>query len=118
LRDLAQEEARKRSICFDKVLLLIPPLGVLLTLEQAHNAYSSGGGVAAHECSEEGKAHAAKMDAYNKQAFDYIFRENNALGRVANDTIDLHRQFVEEAKRILEDRIRYAQLNGQSGLHV
>ena len=58
------------------------------------------------------------MDAYNKQASDYIFRENNAPGRVADDTIDLHGQFVEEAERILEDRIRYAQSNGQSGLHV
>ena len=58
------------------------------------------------------------MDAYNKQASDYIFRQNNTLGRVANNTIDLHRQFVEEAERILEDRIRHAQSSGQSGLHV
>jgi DNA-nicking Smr family endonuclease len=40
------------------------------------------------------------MDQYNKQASDYIFRENNALGRVADDTIDLHGQFVEEAEQI------------------
>ena len=66
--------------------------------------------------SEEGKQHAAKMDQYNKQASDYIFRENNA--RVADDTIDLHGQFVEEAEQILEQRIRYAQQNGQTHLHV
>ncbi|KUJ15375.1 DUF1771-domain-containing protein [Mollisia scopiformis] len=102
LRDLARQEAGKRSSCFDK----------------AHNAYSSGDGAAAHQLSEEGKQHAAKMDQYNKQASDYIFRQNNALGRVADDTIDLHGQFVEEGEEILEQRIRYAQQNGQTHLHV
>jgi DNA-nicking Smr family endonuclease len=68
--------------------------------------------------SDEGKAHAAKMDQYNKQASEYIFRENNAPGRVADDTIDLHGQFVEEAENILEERIRYAQQHGQTHLHV
>jgi hypothetical protein len=58
------------------------------------------------------------MDAYNKQASDFIFRENNAVGRVADDTIDLHGQYVEEAEQILEQRIRYAQQNGQTHLHV
>jgi len=102
LRDLARQEAGKRSSCFDK----------------AHQAYSRGDGGAAHQLSEEGKSHASKMDAYNKQASDYIFRENNAQGRVADDTIDLHGQFVEEAEQILEQRIRYAQQNGQAHLHV
>ncbi|KAL8823593.1 MAG: hypothetical protein Q9191_005716 [Dirinaria sp. TL-2023a] len=58
------------------------------------------------------------MDQYNKQASDYIFRENNAVGRVDGDTIDLHGQFVEEAEEILEQRIKYAQANGQTHLHV
>lgn len=58
------------------------------------------------------------MDQYNKQASDYIFRENNAVGRVDGDTIDLHGQFVEEAADIVEQRIRYAQANGQNHLHV
>merc|ERR1711964_83124 len=102
LRDLARQEAGKRSSCFDK----------------AHQAYERGDGAAAHQLSEEGKAHAAKMDQFNKQASDYIFRENNAPGRVPADTIDLHGQFVEEAEDILEQRIRYAQQNGQTHLHV
>ncbi|TVY27588.1 Smr domain-containing protein [Lachnellula hyalina] len=85
---------------------------------KAHQAYESGNGGLAHELSEEGKAHAAKMDQYNKQASDYIFRENNAPGRVPDDTIDLHGQFVEEAENIVEQRIRYAQQNGQTHLHV
>jgi Smr domain len=58
------------------------------------------------------------MEDYNRQASDYIFRENNAQGRVADDTIDLHGQFVEEAERILETRIQAAKQQGQTHLHV
>lgn len=58
------------------------------------------------------------MEQYNKQASEFIFRENNSNGRVAADTIDLHGQFVEEAEDILEKRIRYAQQTGQTHLHV
>ena len=58
------------------------------------------------------------MDQYNKQASDFIFRENNSMDRVAGDTIDLHGQFVEEAGNILEQRIRYAKSTGQTHLHV
>jgi len=77
-----------------------------------------GDGAAAHNLSEEGKRHAQLMDQYNKQASDFIFRENNAVGRVDGDTIDLHGQFVEEAEDMLEQRIRYAQSHGQTHLHV
>lgn len=58
------------------------------------------------------------MEQYNKQASDYIFRENNSVDRVPSDTIDLHGQFVEEAEDILEARIKYAQQQGQTHLHV
>ena len=58
------------------------------------------------------------MARYNKQASEFIFRENNAEGRVNSDTIDLHGQFVEEAEDILEERIRYAKSTGQTHLHV
>lgn len=85
---------------------------------QAHQAYSRGDGQRAHELSEEGKQHGAQMDAYNRQASEFIFRENNAPGRVPADTIDLHGQYVEEAEDILETRIREAQRQGQSHLHV
>lgn len=85
---------------------------------QAHNAFERGDGAAAHELSEEAKRHAQLMDQYNKQASDYIFRENNAVGRVDGDTIDLHGQFVEEAEDILEQRIKYARSHGQTHLHV
>jgi DNA-nicking Smr family endonuclease len=58
------------------------------------------------------------MEQYNKQASDFIFRENNAPDRVVSDTIDLHGQFVEEAEDILEARIKYAQRQNQAHLHV
>jgi len=58
------------------------------------------------------------MDEYNRQASEYIFRENNAPGRVESDQIDLHGLFVEEAERILELRIREDQARGQHHLHA
>lgn len=86
--------------------------------KKSRNAYESGDGALAKELSEEGKAHGRKMEKYNKQASEFIFRENNADGRVAADTIDLHGQFVEEAEDILEERIKHAQRHGQTHLHV
>ncbi|USP78144.1 uncharacterized protein yc1106_05418 [Curvularia clavata] len=102
LRDLARQEAAKRSSCFDR----------------AHQAYEAGDGAAAHELSQEGKKHAEKMEQYNRQARDFIFRANNSEGRVASDTIDLHGLFVEEAEDVLEERIKVARQQGQSHLHV
>ncbi|KAF7597595.1 hypothetical protein BBP40_000073 [Aspergillus hancockii] len=102
LRDLARQEAQKRGSCF----------------QRSQEAYQSGDGAAAKELSEQGKAHGRKMEEYNKQASEFIFRENNADGRVEPDTIDLHGQFVEEAEEILEERIKYAKTHGQKHLHV
>ncbi|PYH30289.1 Smr domain-containing protein [Aspergillus neoniger CBS 115656] len=102
LRNLARQEASKRNSCF----------------QRSQEAYSSGDGAKAKELSEQGKAHGHKMEEYNKQASEFIFRENNANGRVAADTIDLHGQFVEEAEEILEERIKYAKAHGQDHLHV
>ncbi|KAK8034757.1 SMR domain-containing protein [Apiospora rasikravindrae] len=133
LRDMARDAAQKRNACFDKVRNQWdpprPPLpspirknsqnAYLLThCLQAHQAYERGDGAEAKQLSNEGKRHAAQMEAYNKQASEYIFRENNATGRVADDTIDLHGQFVEEAEDILEARIRDARARGQTHLHV
>ncbi|KAH7159955.1 smr domain-containing protein [Dactylonectria estremocensis] len=102
LRDLARAEAEKRNQCF----------------QRSRQAYDDGDGARAKELSNEGKAHDAKMDDYNQQASDFIFRENNAPGRVESDCIDLHGQFVEEAERILERRIRADQAAGQTHLHA
>lgn len=58
------------------------------------------------------------MEQYNKQASEFIFRENNVDGRVSADAIDLHGQFAEEAEDMLEERIKYAKRHGQTHLHV
>ncbi|KAH8122008.1 hypothetical protein FP744_10003238 [Trichoderma asperellum] len=102
LREMARAEAQKRGDCF----------------ERSKRAYDDGDGARAKELSNQGKAHDAKMKEYNHQASDYIFRENNAPGRVDADSIDLHGQFVEEAERILEQRIRADQARGQTHLHA
>ncbi|KAF2014920.1 DUF1771-domain-containing protein [Aaosphaeria arxii CBS 175.79] len=102
LRGLARQEAAKRSSCFDR----------------AHAAYEAGDGGKAHELSQEGKRHAQKMDEYNRQARDFIFRENNNVDRVPGDTIDLHGLFVEEAEDVLEERIKAARGRGETHLHV
>jgi len=100
LRDLARAEAQKRGQAFEK----------------SQEAYKSGDGAGAKQYSNQGKAHDAKMDDYNRQASEYIFRENNAPGRIDEDEIDLHGQFVEEAERILEQRIRADQARGATHL--
>ncbi|KAF7562675.1 hypothetical protein G7046_g1435 [Stylonectria norvegica] len=102
LRDCARQEAEKRGHCF----------------ERSRQAYDAGDGAAAKQLSNEGKSHAAKMDDYNRQACEYIFRANNAPGRVEADSIDLHGLYVEEAERILETRIREDQARGQNHLHA
>ncbi|THC93822.1 hypothetical protein EYZ11_006711 [Aspergillus tanneri] len=83
-----------------------------------HVSNGNGDGALAKELSEQGKAHGRKMEEFNRQASEFIFRENNANGRVEPDTIDLHGQFVEEAEEILEQRIKYAREHGQTHLHV
>ncbi|GKT53797.1 SMR domain-containing protein [Colletotrichum tofieldiae] len=102
LRDAAREEANKRNQCF----------------ERSQQAYQSGDGAAAKELSNEGKRHAQRMEDLNRQASEYIFRENNAAGRVTGSCVDLHGQFVEEAERILEERIRADRARGQDHLHA
>jgi hypothetical protein len=56
------------------------------------------------------------MEAYNAQARDFIFRANNA--HQPEDTIDLHGLYVEEAKKILETRVRTARQRGDDHIHV
>ncbi|KAK1756119.1 smr domain-protein [Echria macrotheca] len=102
LRDLARKEGDKMGSCF----------------QRSREAYASGDGAEAKRLSDEGKKHQRQQAAYNKQASEFIFRENNAPGRVADDTIDLHGQYVEEAEDILEARIRDARARGQTHLHV
>lgn len=102
LRDLARAEADKRNSCF----------------ERSQAAYRDGDGAAAKSLSNEGKSHAARMDDYNRQASDFIFRANNGRDDIDPDEIDLHGQFVEEAERILEARVRADKQAGVSHLYA
>ncbi|KZF23625.1 Smr-domain-containing protein [Xylona heveae TC161] len=102
LRDLARQERDKRHSCS----------------QRAHEAKDRGDRQEADRLFDEGDKHQRNAEHYNKQASEFIFRENNAQGRVADDAIDLHGQFVEEAEDILEQRIRTAQAQGQTHLHV
>jgi DNA-nicking Smr family endonuclease len=85
---------------------------------QSQEAYQSGDGGRAKELSERAKEKAREADSLNLQASDYIFRENNVSGRVAEDAIDLHGQIVEEAERILTTRIQADRSRGATHLHV
>ncbi|KAI8131892.1 hypothetical protein DUD61_004464 [Geotrichum candidum] len=76
LRDLAQREYELR----------------LEAVAQSKEAYNSGDGAEAKRLSEKGKQHGAKMDEYNAQAAQFVFRENNADS--AGDEIDLHGLYV------------------------
>ncbi|OAA44755.1 hypothetical protein NOR_03509 [Metarhizium rileyi] len=86
--------------------------------QRSQDAFHSGDHDASQKYSRESKQHYAKRDDYNRQAADYIFRENNAQGKVDGDSIDLHGLYVEEAERILEERIRSDQRRGQEHLHA
>lgn len=85
---------------------------------EARQAYDRGDGAGASAASQKSKAAAARSDQFNQQASEFIFRENNAVGKVQADTIDLHGQFVEEAETIVEQRIEYARQSGQTHLHM
>lgn len=89
-----------------------------LTVKQSREAYENGDGASAKELSNKGKRHAQNMDKYNRQASEYIFAENNAPGRIDEDEIDLHGQYVDEAERIVEERLNSDRAAGKPRLCV
>ncbi|KAI1180242.1 DUF1771-domain-containing protein [Nemania sp. FL0916] len=102
LSDLADEEYGLRRDC----------------MERSHSAYQRGDKAGAKQLSNEGKAHGAKAEKWEKQASDFIFQVNNAKERVAPDEIDLHGQHVDEALYHLIKRIEDEQKQGHTHLHV
>jgi len=84
---------------------------------QAQQAYEIHDPAAAHNLSTEGHAHQAAAASYNAQASSLILKANNA--GLPADVLDLHGQFVDEARAILEARIAAARAQGVRGrLHV
>ena len=119
LRDLARAENDKAHQCSQRVRVRCKGAGdYKLTATKSQEAYKSGDHNGSHNYSQQSKEHYQKRDDYNRQAAEYIFRENNAAGHVDGDTIDLHGLYVEEAERIIEERIRSDRARGQTHLHA
>ncbi|KAK6198643.1 uncharacterized protein RJT21DRAFT_517 [Scheffersomyces amazonensis] len=83
---------------------------------QSQQAYKSGDGQRAHELSEQAKKVLAQAEDYNRQAAQYVFRENNTDS--GPDEIDLHGLYVKEAEYVLQQRIASAIRTNQSHLNV
>jgi DNA-nicking Smr family endonuclease len=83
---------------------------------QSQQAYKSGDKAKAKQLSDELKQVAEEAEEKNIQAAEYVFRENNADS--AEDEIDLHGLFVNEAEFILQRRIGEAIRTNQSHLRV
>ncbi|EMG50563.1 hypothetical protein SBY92_001380 [Candida maltosa Xu316] len=84
--------------------------------QQSQQAYKSGDKQQAHELSEESKRVLSQAEECNRQAAQYVFRENNEDS--GPDEIDLHGLYVKEAEWILERRIYHAVNTQQSHLNV
>lgn len=84
--------------------------------EQSKAAFKSGQRGRAKDLSNDAKKQDLLAKDYHRQARDYIFRVNN-INR-AEDEIDLHGLYVEEAKDTLRQRIEAEQRRGGSGIHV
>lgn len=83
---------------------------------QSQEAYKSGDKQRAHELSTELKQALQLAENYNRQAAEYVFRENNTDS--AEDEIDLHGLYVKEAEWILQKRISECLRTQQSHLKV
>ncbi|KAH6910422.1 hypothetical protein BKA70DRAFT_1273065 [Coprinopsis sp. MPI-PUGE-AT-0042] len=80
--------------------------------QQGSEAYSRGEGGLAKEMSNKGKEHQRKMDEYNKQASDWIFKANNLDSGPGE--IDLHGLYVKEAIARTEEALQTAKRNGDT----
>lgn len=84
--------------------------------QQLQLAYKLGDGAKAHELSEKLKKILEQAEAKNRQAAEYVFRENNTDS--AEDEIDLHGLYVNEAIFFLQNRIANSIRTNQSHLRV
>lgn len=84
--------------------------------QESQAAYKAGDGQRAHELSEQSKQALSQAENYNRQASEYVFRENNTDS--AEDEIDLHGLYVKEAEYFLQVRIVQFVKTNQSHLNV
>ncbi|KAL3232810.1 Uncharacterized protein RNJ44_04726 [Nakaseomyces bracarensis] len=84
--------------------------------DESQLAYQAGQKDKAHEFSVKSKEYQAEADDWNRQAAEYVFRENNADSH--SNEIDLHGLWAKEALWILKRRLAYAASHGETSLHV
>ncbi|EGV66775.1 hypothetical protein PSN45_002914 [Yamadazyma tenuis] len=84
--------------------------------QQSQAAYKAGNKQKAHQLSEQSKQVLDEAEHYNRQAAEYVFRENNTDS--AQDEIDLHGLYVKEAEYFLQLRIVQEVRTNQSHLNV
>lgn len=111
---MPSSQTKLRASTFPLTLMLINTL----TLGLARHSPSSGENAEYERL--RGLAHTAQnksfRDYYNCQARDYIFHVNN--NDRAEDEIDLHGLFVQEATTILRKRFKAEIKKGRRGIHV
>ncbi|KZV74399.1 DUF1771-domain-containing protein [Peniophora sp. CONT] len=100
LRDRARKEGDAMARAFDA----------------SHKAYESGEKARAKELSNEGHAHQAEMEKLNREASEWIFRENNTDSQPGE--IDLHGLFVKESIEYTDRAIVEAQQRGDSEIQL
>ncbi|KAG8957946.1 hypothetical protein FRC03_009667 [Tulasnella sp. 419] len=79
-------------------------------------AYQAGDGAKAKELSNEGKAHQKEMERLNKEASDWIFKENNR--ELPKNELDLHGLYVKEAIERAEDAVINAKARGDPRIRI
>lgn len=84
--------------------------------QESQAAYKAGDGQRAHELSEQSKKALSQAENYNRQASEYVFRENNTDS--SEYEIDLHGLYVKEAEYFLQVRIVQFVKTNQSHLNV
>jgi len=84
--------------------------------QQSHEVYNRGDGALAKQLSNQGKEHQRKMEDFNREASDWIFRENNKDS--APGEIDLHGLYVKEAITRADEAISQAKREGKSDLRL
>lgn len=100
LRASARDEGDKMAHCF----------------QLSHEAYARGDGAAAKQLSNDGKQHQKEMERLNKEASEWIFKENNTDSQAGE--IDLHGLYVKEAIHFTDIALQDAKRRGDSQVRL
>jgi len=84
--------------------------------DESKVAYKAGDGARAKQLSNEGHAHKSEMERLNREASEWIFRENNTDSKPGE--VDLHGLFVKEAIEHTDRAIDQARRRGDTAVHL